>query len=194
MNRSPGPISIVVMGASGCGKSTVGRELAARLGLEFKDGDDLHPATNVSKMAAGDPLTDEDRWPWLTPVGQWLAARSASGSVVACSALRRAYRDVLRDAAGKDTLFVYLDLPEAVLLERVKARDHFFPPHLLRRGRAAAASPEADAADAESDSGPVDCTGAVSWVRASARPAVRLLSREASRALSRDPRPPSREP
>ena len=131
MNRSPGPISIVVMGASGCGKSTVGRELAARLGLEFKDGDDLHPATNVSKMAAGDPLTDEDRWPWLTLVGQWLAERSASGSVVACSALRRAYRDVLRDAAGKDTLFVYLDLPEAVLLERVKARDHFFPPHLL---------------------------------------------------------------
>lgn len=131
MNRSPGPISIVVMGASGCGKSTVGRELAERLGLEFKDGDDLHPASNVAKMAAGDALTDEDRWPWLALVGQWLAERSQTGAVVACSALRRSYRDVLRGAAGDGTLFVYLDLPEAVLLERVKSREHFFPPHLL---------------------------------------------------------------
>ena len=105
--------------------------MAARLGRPFKDGDDLHPATNVAKLTAGVPLTDADRWPWLARVGSWLAEHSDEGAVVACSALRRSYRDVLREGAGADTLFVYLDVPEAVLLERVTSRAHLVPPHLL---------------------------------------------------------------
>ena len=87
-------IALVVMGVSGSGKSTVGAALAERLGLAFLDADSLHPPSNVAKMARGEPLTDQDRWPWLAEVGAWLAG---AGGVVACSALRRSYRDVLRD-------------------------------------------------------------------------------------------------
>jgi carbohydrate kinase (thermoresistant glucokinase family) len=125
------PVSrVVVMGVSGCGKSTVGRLLARDLGVPFVDADALHPATNVEKMAGGVPLTDDDRWPWLRLVGAELAGPSG-GAVVACSALRRAYRDVLREQAP-GTVFVHLDGTREQLLERVRSRPgHFMPASLL---------------------------------------------------------------
>jgi gluconokinase len=116
------------MGVAGSGKSTVGVLLAARLGVPFVDGDALHPASNVAKMAAGIPLDDADRAPWLDAVG----ARLAQGRVVvACSALRRAYRDRLRDAAPA-AQFVLLHGTRALLASRLTARvDHFMPAVLL---------------------------------------------------------------
>ncbi|MFT4122757.1 MAG: gluconokinase [Microbacteriaceae bacterium] len=120
--------SVVVAGVSGSGKSTVGALLAARLGLPFVDGDALHPAANVAKMAAGIPLEDPDRWPWLDAVGARLAA---SPVVIACSALRRAYRDRLR-AAAPGLRFVLLDGSPELLVARTAARaGHFMPPALL---------------------------------------------------------------
>ncbi len=125
------PPLIVVAGVSGSGKSTVGAKLAARLGVGFTDADDLHPAANVAKMAAGIPLTDQDRWPWLAAVGSTLAAAEHMGLVVACSALRRVYRDAIRDAAPA-TFFVVLSGSEELLTARITARtDHFMPPTLL---------------------------------------------------------------
>jgi carbohydrate kinase (thermoresistant glucokinase family) len=122
---------IVVGGVSGSGKSTVGALLAERLGVPFADADDLHPQTNVDKMAAGIPLTDEDRWPWLATVGAELAASSATGLVIACSALRRVYRDAIRDAAPT-TFFVELTGSPELLAERIGSRKgHFMPPALL---------------------------------------------------------------
>lgn len=119
---------VVVMGVSGTGKSTVGRALAAELGLPFVEGDDLHPPANVAKMAAGIPLDDADRAPWLDRVAAELAARPC---VVACSALKRAYRDRLR-AAAPDLALVFLDGDPATLAERVGARSaHFMPVSLL---------------------------------------------------------------
>jgi carbohydrate kinase (thermoresistant glucokinase family) len=118
------------MGVSGCGKSTVGALLAGRLGVPFIDADALHPPANVARMAAGIALTDEDRWPWLRAVGEALAA-APDGAVVACSALRRAYRDGLRQAAP-DASFAHLHGPRQVLAQRLAARlDHFMPAALL---------------------------------------------------------------
>lgn len=125
--------AVVVMGVSGSGKSTVGVELAGRLGVRFVDGDDLHPEANRAKMAAGVPLTDDDRWPWLDGVRDVLAAGLSGdgGVVVACSALRRAYRDRLR-AAGAGVRFAYLRVDRADVLARVSGRSgHFFPPALV---------------------------------------------------------------
>ena len=109
---------IVVMGVSGAGKSTVGSALAARLGAVFIDADSLHPPANVQKMAPGTPLTDEDRWPWLKLVGTALSAESPRGVVVACSALRRRYRDAIRTAAPSST-FVLLNVGTPVLQDRL---------------------------------------------------------------------------
>ncbi len=121
---------IVVMGVSGSGKSTVGAALAAALGVPFADGDDFHPDSNRQAMAAGIPLTDADREPWLAALRAWAAARDG-GCVLACSALRRAYRDVLR-GAGPDVVFVHLDVPAATLRSRMLARaGHFMPASLL---------------------------------------------------------------
>ncbi|MDO9456579.1 gluconokinase [Nocardioides sp.] len=122
-------VRVVVAGVSGSGKSTVGEALAARLGVAFCDGDDLHPPANVAKMRAGTPLTDADRWPWLDDIGAWLA-RDAGG-VVACSALRRAYRDRLRSAVpGLDVLL--LDGDPGLIRARQAARgQHFMPTSLL---------------------------------------------------------------
>ena len=122
---------IVVMGVSGAGKTEVGAALAARLGATFKDADDLHPLPNVEKMTAGVPLTDEDRWPWLRLVGSELAAEHPHGIVVACSALKRAYRDAIR-AAAPSTRFILLKVDPSVLMERLVQRPgHFMPPSLL---------------------------------------------------------------
>ncbi|WP_308491670.1 gluconokinase [Microbacterium terrisoli] len=120
---------IVVMGVSASGKSSVGTALAARLGVPFVDGDDLHPRANVVKMASGVPLVDEDRWPWLDAV----ADRLAQGAVVvACSALKRAYRDRLRTRAPH-TVFVHLAGSADVLERRIGSRPgHFMPPSLLQ--------------------------------------------------------------
>ena len=132
--------AVVVAGVSGSGKSTVGAALAARLGLDFVDGDDLHPAANVSKMAAGEPLTDADRAPWLTIVGERLAA---GGVVIACSALRLAYRDRLR-ALAPDVRILLLDVPADELDRRMRARPgHFMPASLLASQLAALEAPEA---------------------------------------------------
>lgn len=121
---------IVVMGVSAAGKSSVGRVLADELGLEFVDADDLHPPANVAKMSAGAPLDDVDRWPWLDAVAARMAA-SPHGVVVACSALRRSYRDRLRAGAPR-AVFVHLTGTSELLAERAAARTgHFMPPALL---------------------------------------------------------------
>ncbi len=119
---------IVVMGPSGSGKSLVGAAIAARLGARFIDGDDLHPAANVAKMRGGTPLTDTDREPWLDTVGLTVARESSI--VVACSALRRAYRDRIRVLAT-DAVFVELVVDAPDLRQRMSRRDHFMPTALL---------------------------------------------------------------
>jgi len=119
------------MGVSGSGKSTVGEQVAGLLGVPFVDGDALHPAANVAKMASGIPLTDDDRIPWLRAVGRALAETSPEGAVVACSALKRSYRDLIRSEAP-DALFAELDGADfAVLADRMAKRAHFMPVSLL---------------------------------------------------------------
>jgi gluconokinase len=120
---------VVVMGVAGAGKTTVGRALAAALGWSFLDADDLQPPANVDKMRRGEPLDDADRSPWLARVAAELRARD--DVVVACSALRAAYRDALR--VRPEVRFVYLKVPEAVLAARLaERRGHYMPPSLLR--------------------------------------------------------------
>jgi gluconokinase len=122
--------SIVVSGVSGSGKSTVGQALADRMGLPFRDGDDLHPKANVEKMHAGIPLDDDDRRPWLLRVGGWLADHPAGG-VIACSALKRSYRDLIR-AEAPDAWTVQLVGDQDLIGTRQAARTgHFMPPSLL---------------------------------------------------------------
>jgi gluconokinase len=120
---------LVVMGVSGAGKSAVGERLAATLGVPFAEGDTLHPAANVAKMTAGQPLDDADRAPWLDRVAAWLGAHDAG--VITCSALKRSYRDRLR-AAAPDACFVLLNASAPVLRERIGNRPgHFMPAALL---------------------------------------------------------------
>ena len=140
----PAP-ALVVMGAAGSGKSSFGTVLAAALGARFLDADDLHPAANRQKMAAGTPLDDDDRWPWLDAVAAWVAARQAAGEpcVVACSALRRTYRDRLR-AGARQAGFVHLAVPRDELARRMRARRHFMPPSLLQSQLATLEAPTAD--------------------------------------------------
>lgn len=128
------PMAIVVMGVSGTGKSTLGALLADRLGAPFLEGDTFHSPANVAKMAAGAPLTDDDRWPWLDRLGAALgdAARGQGAAVAACSALRRAYRERLAAAAGLPLRFVFLDTDRAEIAHRMRARsDHYMPASLL---------------------------------------------------------------
>ena len=125
------PLVLVVMGVSGTGKSTVAGMLAGRLGWDLEEGDDLHPAANVAKMSSGQPLTDEDRWPWLDKIASWIHLHVAAGSpgIITCSALRRVYRDRLR---GPGVAFVHLDGSKQVIGERLSKRlDHFMPESLL---------------------------------------------------------------
>jgi gluconokinase len=129
----PAPAVMIVMGVSGCGKSTTGALLASRLQWEFEDADWFHPASNVDKMHGGVPLTDEDRWPWLAAVAAWIdqTRRSGGHGVVACSALKRSYRKVLIGDRA-DVRLVYLKGDETLIARRLATRhEHFMPGSLL---------------------------------------------------------------
>ena len=127
------PLPLVVMGVSGSGKSTIAAQLAGRLGLPYVDGDDLHPQANVDKMHAGTPLTDEDRWPWLDRVAAALTETTTAkgGVVLACSALRRIYRDRLRTGTDGAVRFAFLDVSFDVIEARLAKRVHHFMPRQL---------------------------------------------------------------
>ncbi|WP_410605370.1 gluconokinase [Amycolatopsis sp. lyj-90] len=121
---------IVVMGVSGSGKTTVGTELAARLGVDYAEADTFHPQANIDKMSSGHPLNDEDRQPWLEAIAGWIRDHQDSGGVVTSSALKYRYRDVLR--SGGDVWFLHLHGDRALLADRMKTRSgHFMPVSLL---------------------------------------------------------------
>ncbi|MCG2620903.1 gluconokinase [Arthrobacter sp. I2-34] len=124
---------LVLMGVTGCGKSTVAALLAGALRWDFEEGDALHPRANVEKMASGHPLTDEDRWPWLEKVAAWIEGRLDAGKngVITCSSLKRSYRDVL-NRRGTGVVFVYLQGSQETIAARLAVRrGHFMPPALL---------------------------------------------------------------
>ena len=133
---------VVVMGVSGVGKSTIGRLVAERLGWRFIDADDHHPAANVAKMAAGTPLEDADRWPWLDALNQLL--RKEKSAVLACSALKESYRKRLL-AGIAETRIVFLDGSKALIASRLAARKHRYMPASLLDSQFAALEPPADA-------------------------------------------------
>ena len=140
------PAIVIVMGVSGCGKSTIGALLASRLQWEFEDADWFHPASNVDKMHSGIPLTDEDRWPWLAAVAAWVdkTRRSGGHGVVACSALKRSYRDVLIGDRA-DVRLVYLKGDETLIARRIATRhEHFMPRSLLHSQFEALEEPGSD--------------------------------------------------
>ncbi|KAF9565490.1 hypothetical protein EC968_004076 [Mortierella alpina] len=127
------PLTLVVMGVSGVGKTSVAQALVSETHWAFQEGDELHPAANVAKMAAGHPLDDDDRWPWLRRVSEWIGTQEGAGrgSVVTCSALKRVYRDLIRDG-HPSVRFVHLVASEEVLKDRVTHRQgHYMPPSLL---------------------------------------------------------------
>ncbi|WP_324606151.1 gluconokinase, GntK/IdnK-type [Streptomyces griseus] len=137
---------VIVMGPSASGKSTVGARLAGLLGVPFLEGDDLHPASNRAKMASGHPLYDTDRRPWLAALTEWIRSTGATGhgGVVACSALKRVYRDQFR-GTGANVWFICLDLDRAVAAERIaRRRGHFMSPKLLDSQYAALQPLQAD--------------------------------------------------
>jgi gluconokinase len=140
---------LVLMGVSGSGKTKVGKALAADLGWPFLDGDDFHPESNVAKMAAGTPLADEDRWPWLDRLAAEMRAIVARGddAVFACSALRQAYRDRLASAARRpgDVRFVYLKGDYETIYPRVSHRRHRYMPATLLESQFAALEEPRDA-------------------------------------------------
>jgi len=140
---------VVVMGVSGCGKSTVGGALAQALGWPFLDADDFHPPQNVAKMAAGTPLTDDDRWPWLDRTVDALRSASAShgSAVLACSALRHAYRVRLRQAG--EMRFVHLRGDAATIAQRLQKRQHRYMPAALLASQFATLEPPDDAIDVD---------------------------------------------
>jgi len=136
------PARFVLMGVAGSGKSSVGAALAAALGAVYIDGDDLHSPENIAKMSKGTPLTDADRWPWLDAVG---AALAAPATIVGCSALRRAYRERIMQAAGAPVWFIHLMGSRALIAQRMAARpNHFMPATLLDSQFATLEPPEAD--------------------------------------------------
>jgi len=137
------PGLFVVMGVSGCGKTTVAQGLANHFGWPFQEGDDLHPPANVAKMHSGIPLDDSDRAPWLKICHEWLRDHAATGGVLTCSALKRKYRDTLR--SGLNVTFVYLETSERTIAERLKHRiGHFMPPSLLPSQLATLEPPDPD--------------------------------------------------
>ncbi|MBJ7405279.1 MAG: gluconokinase [Bradyrhizobium sp.] len=145
MSRADAPCALIVMGVSGSGKSTVAKALGERLGWRFEDGDSFHPPSNVEKMRAGHPLTDEDRWPWLNAIADEIARVCERGEhvIIACSALKHAYRDVL--LRGRDDVrFVFLKGTRELIAERLAQRKgHFMPPGLLASQFDTLESPEA---------------------------------------------------
>jgi gluconokinase len=162
---APGPASavidhLVVIGVSGTGKTTVGQRVADQLDRAFADADDFHPEANIAKMAAGTPLSDRDRLPWLAELRDWMSAQFLDGrqTVVACSALRRSYREVLVEAAGT-VFYVELVVAAQVIEMRMSQREHFMPVALLRSQLQMFESLQAD------ESGmPVDAGGEVGAV------------------------------
>ena len=137
----------VIMGVSGSGKTTIGAALARALAIPFLEGDELHPPANVQRMAQGVPLTDDDRRPWLLAIAQQLrdAKRGGLGLVVACSALKRSYRDLLRSAGGADLQFVHLAADQTTIAERLAGRrGHFMPASLLESQFATLEEPASD--------------------------------------------------
>jgi gluconokinase len=167
------------MGVSGTGKSTVGTALARDLGFPFAEGDDFHSAANVAKMSSGHPLTDEDRAPWLAAIADWIGERerAGTGGVVTCSALKRSYRDRLREG-HPDVRFICLVGAHDVLLARLQGRrDHFMPPSLLDSQLATFEPLEAD-----EPGGTVDVGGTPAETEAAAR------------ALAEDAAPPQIRP
>lgn len=131
------------MGVASCGKTAVGEMLAEKLSAHFIEGDRLHPATNVAKMSAGNPLTDEDRWPWLKAIGESLAGREAC--IASCSALKRVYRETIAKAAQRPVYFIYLFGSRELLEQRIGARKgHFMPASLLDSQLATLQEPAAD--------------------------------------------------
>lgn len=130
-NEAPQQPVLVIMGVSGSGKSTVAGILAGRLGWDLEEGDDLHPAANIAKMAAGHPLDDADRWPWLAKIAEWIHAHTQAGrpGIITSSALKYSYRDVLR---GDDVVFVYLAGTQNQIADRLAVRHgHFMPASML---------------------------------------------------------------
>ncbi len=141
------PFRLIVMGVSGCGKSTMAAALSERLGLDMVDGDDLHLPESVAKMRAGIALQDADRWPWLERIGAYLSLPHAQGRVVACSALKRVYRDRIREQAG-DVCFVFLDGDFDVIQQRMQQRvGHYMQPGLLDSQFRTLEKPQADETD-----------------------------------------------
>jgi gluconokinase len=131
LHSEMGPGPIIVMGVSGCGKTTIGEALARHFAVPFIEGDALHPEANVAKMRGGTPLSDDDRWPWLEEIGRRLKARDG-GAVATCSSLKKIYRAKLRAKAGEGLRFVFLNCSKTVLEARIAARkNHFMPPSLL---------------------------------------------------------------
>ncbi len=123
-------VPIIVMGVAGSGKTSVGKALAQSLGMPFRDADEFHPKANIAKMSAGVPLTDADRWPWLDAIGKALA-ESDGKLIVACSALRRVYRERLTRAAGRPVIFVWLEGSKETIGARMARRKHHFMPTSL---------------------------------------------------------------
>jgi gluconokinase len=133
------------MGVAGSGKTSVGELLGAHLNVPFRDADEFHPAANVAKMSAGTPLNDDDRWPWLDAIGAAIRDAAPGGIVVACSALKRIYRERIIKAAGRPVAFVFLDGSLATLRQRIGGRrGHFMPPSLLDSQLATLERPAAD--------------------------------------------------
>jgi len=150
------PVVLVLMGVSGCGKTTVAAILAGRLGWPFEEGDALHPQSNIDKMKAGHPLTDDDRWPWLEKVAEWVEERLDAGEngLITCSALKRSYRDVI-NRRGSGVVFVFLSGSRETIAARLAVRHgHFMPPSLLESQFADLEEPTSDEPEIRVDIGP----------------------------------------
>ena len=159
---------VVVMGVTGCGKSTVGAALAERLGWRFLDADDFHPPANVAKMAAGTPLADEDRWPWLDALRADIEGRLRRGEplVLACSALKHSYRELL-GIDQKKVFSVYLKGNEALLRERLGQRRHQYMNDSLLKSQMEAMEEPRDGLIADISQSPEEiCTGIIAWLKA----------------------------
>ncbi len=167
------PVAVIVMGVSGSGKSTLGAVLAQALDCPFLDGDDFHDSAAIAKMSAGEPLTDDDRWPWLDRLGRAMGRTLAAGgtAVAACSALRRSYRDRLRVAIQAPTRFILLDAGPDELRRRLDhRRDHYMPASLLGSQLATLERPGADEAATALKIGASPeqlCGAALAWLKAS---------------------------